>query len=232
MSELLRVAAVVEGPTDEVVLDAVLRALLPHDAEFDLDRLQPEGSVVFGSTGAGWGGVYRWSRQAAAEGGGSVSGSSALAHHDLLIVHVDADVAGKKYSSANIQDGPSDLPCDKPCPPPENTTNALRSVVLNWLGERKCPPTIVLCTPSKNIEAWVVAAILPESSLVKRSDWECRSNPGAQLATLPKDQRFKKSDYQSIAPTLTQSWPDVSVKLTEAKRFEAEFLAALNSLPS
>ena len=115
MSEPLRVAVVLEGTTDEVVLEAILRALLPHDTEFDLDRLQPEGSIVFGSTGGGWPGVYRWCRQSAREGGGSVSGSSALTYHDLLIVHVDADVAGKRYADGAIQDAPREgLPCEEP----------------------------------------------------------------------------------------------------------------------
>ena len=233
MSEPLRVAAVVEGPTDTIVLRAIVRAMLP-DVDLMFQILQPEGSAALNSTGGGWQGVYHWSRQAAREGGGSVSGSSALEHHDLLIVHVDADVADKTYRSANIRDGPSDLPCDEPCPPPEKTTNALRSVVLNWLGEQECPPRTVLCTPSKSIEAWVLAAICPENGLVRQDDWECHLNPEGQLATLPKGQRFKKrpKDYRRKERELEKAWPCVSARLTEAKRFETEFLAALNSLPS
>ena len=82
MSEPLRIAAAVEGPTDTIVLRAILRAVLQTD--FHFQTLQPEGSAAFGSspssgTGVGWVGVYRWSRQSACEGGGSVSGSSALA---------------------------------------------------------------------------------------------------------------------------------------------------------
>ena len=83
MSEPLRIAAAVEGPTDTIVLRAILRAVLQTD--FDFQTLQPEGSAAFGSapssgTGGGWVGVYRWSHQSACEGGGSVSGSSALSH--------------------------------------------------------------------------------------------------------------------------------------------------------
>ena len=237
MSEPLRVAAVVEGPTDAIVLQAILTAVLPG-RDFDLQRLQPEESlafdtVSFGETGSGWGGVYRWSRQFAREGGGSVSGSSALTYHDLLIVHVDADVAGKRYADGNIQDAPSeDLPCEEPCPPPEDTTDALRAVVLNWLGERNCPPRIVLCTPSKSTDAWVVAAVWPENKQVLRPDWECRPNPGDQLTALPLGRRFEKSqsDYRQRSVELTEGWPSVSQGLTEAARFEAEFLAALRQL--
>ena len=236
MSEPLRIAAVVEGPTDAIVLQAILRALLP-DADFVFQTLQPEGSVAFdsasfGRVGVGWVGIYRWSRQSALEGDGSVSSSSALSHHDLLIVHVDADVAGETYASGSIHDAPSeDLPCEEPCPPAQNTTNALRAVVLNWLGEHECPSRIVLCTPSKSTEAWMIAAVWPENDLVRQADWECRPNPEGQLAALPKRLRFKKrpNDYQRRESELTQAWPNVSARLTEAARFEAEFLAAVGA---
>lgn len=235
MSEPLRIAAAVEGPTDAIVLQAILKAMLPDDADFEFQTLQPEDSVAFGaasfgSTGSGWGGVYRWSRQSAREGGGATSGSSALAHHDLLIVNVDADVAGETYANAGIQDAPrQDLPCERPCPPAAHTTNALRAVVLNWLGERECPPRIVLCTPSKSMEAWVLAAIWPGNEYVGQDDWECHTSPEDQLKRLP---RFKKSrrDYRRRQSEMTSAWPRVSARLTEAHRFQAEFLATLGSL--
>ena len=234
MSDPLRIAAAVEGPTDAIVLQAVLSALLP-DTDFEFQTLQPEGSVAFdsapsGITGTGWVGVYRWSRQSAWEGGGSVSGSSALSFHDVLIVHVDADVAGKTYASGSIRDAPcEDLPCEEPCPPPDRTTNALRAVVLNWLGEHECPPRIVLCTPSKSIEAWVLAAVWPENDVVRRDDWECRPNPEGQLGALPRRRRFKKrpDHYLRKQREIEKAWPKVSARLTEAARFEEEFLAAI-----
>ena len=235
MSEPLRVAAAVEGPTDVIVFRAILGALLP-DTDFVFQTLQPEGSAAFGSapsggTGVGWVGVYRWSRQSACEGGGSVSGSSALSNHDVLIVHVDADVAGKTYASGNVRDAPcEDLPCEEPCPPPDKTTNALRAVVLNWLGERRgCPPRVILCTPSKSIEAWVLAAIWPKGNVVRRDDWECRPNPEGQLAALPMHRRFRKrpDDYRRKQGDIGKAWPEVSARLTEAARFESEFLAAI-----
>ena len=236
MSEPLRIAAAVEGPTDVIVLQAILCALLP-DADFEFQTLQPEGSVAFGppsfgGTGAGWAGIYRWSRQAAREGGGSVSGSSALSNHDVLIAHVDADVAGETYASGGIRDAPcEDLPCEEPCPPPDGTTNALRAVVLDWLGEPACPPRLVLCTPSKNIEAWVLAAVWPEGNVVRRNDWECRRNPGGQLAALPKHRRFEKhqDDYRRKQSEIAKAWPTVSARLTEAARFGTEFLAAIEA---
>ena len=234
MSEPLRVAIAVEGPTDAIVLESILKALLP-DTEVVLDRLQPEESLAFDPqssrlTVGGWVKLYRWCRQSALEGGGSVSGSSVLLHHDVLIVQVDADLATKSYSSGSIRDAPrQDLPCDQPCPPPGRTTDALRNVVLNWLGESDTPPRVVLSTPSMNVEAWVVAAVWPDNNLVQQDDWECRSNPGGQLRRLPIARRFRKreEDYRQKQQEIQFGWPDVSSKLTEARRFTEGFLAAV-----
>ena len=234
MSEPLRIAAAVEGPTDAIALEAILGALLP-DTDFEFQTLQPEGSAAFDhaphhGTGVGWVGVYRWSRQSACEGGGSVSGCSALRHHDVLIVHVDADVAGKTYASGNIRDAPrEDLPCEKPCPPPHDTTKALRAVVLKWLGEHGCPPRVVLCTPSKSMEAWVLAAVWPGNQVIQRDDWECHRNPEGQMAALPKHLRFSKrpDDYRRKQVEIEKAWPQVSARLQEAKLFEVEFLDAI-----
>ena len=234
MSEPVRIAVVAEGPTDVVVLGAVLDCILA-ETEYELHTLQPEGSVAFGTaptgrTGSGWGGIYRWARQSAAEGDGSVVDSSALFYHDLLIVHVDADVAGNTYTSASIHDWPvHDLPCRQPCPPPNETTNALRRVVLRWLGEQQVPPRVVLCTPSESIEAWVIAAVWRDNPLVLRGNWECRRDPEGQLGALPKSRRFRKrkSDYIAKKSDITAAWPDVSARLSEACRFTNEFLAAL-----
>ena len=234
MSDPLRVAVAVEGPTDAIVLEAILNALLPN-TEFVLQTLQPEGSLAFDAvpsrgTGVGWVDVYRWCRQSVSEGGGSVSGSLAMLHHDVLIVQVDADVASKTYSSGNIRDAPrQDLPCDQRCPPPGRTTDALRKVVLNWLGESNTHPLVVLSTPSKNIEAWVLAAVWPDNDLVQQDDWECRHNPEHQLAALPRTRRFRKTqdDYRRKQKDIQNGWPGVSARLTEARRFEAEFLAAI-----
>ena len=234
MSETLRVAAAVEGRTDALVLEAILSALLP-ETDFEFHRLQPEGSLAFNpelfqETGVGWAGVYRWISQAVEEGQGSVSGCSVLSGHDLLIVQLDADVAHKTYQSANIQDGLfEDLPCNRPCPPASATTDALQSVMLGWLGEEHCPEHVVLCTPSKSIETWVLAAVCPENKVVLRDDWECNISPADQLRVLPKPVRFRKTfrDYKSRQDKIAKEWNSVSSRLSEAERFQSDLLAAI-----
>ena len=236
MSSPMRVAAAVEGPTDRIALEAILSAVFP-EADLEFQTLQPEGSLAFGSklftdTGYGWGGVYRWIRQAVEEGGGAISGCSVLDYHDALVVQVDADVAHTTYRNANIVDARhNDLPCDQPCPPASATTNALQSVVLDWLGENACPDGVVLCTPSKSIDTWVLAAVCPENREVRKDDWECNLNPTGQLGTLPKSVRFGKNvgDYRDRQNIVAENWHAVSGRLSEAARFEADLLSALDT---
>ncbi|NQU26115.1 MAG: hypothetical protein HQ567_32920 [Candidatus Nealsonbacteria bacterium] len=235
MSDPLRVAAAVEGPTDFIVLSAAIKSLL-RDEEFVFHSLQPEFSAAFaapgGQMGLGWSGVYRWCRQTADQGAGRVSQSPVFAFHDLLIVQVDADVAGKTYKSGWIENETGDLPCEKPCPPASDTTDALRLVILRWMGETEVPDQLVLCTPSKSMEAWVMAALFPTNRFVARSGWECHANPAAQLGQQPIKHRIEKrpQDYAAKSAEFRTTWPRVRRKLTEADRFSVDFLAAVESV--
>ncbi len=196
-------------------------------------QLQPEGSVVFGNLGSGWPGVYRWCKQAASRGGGHLSGDSLLfANYDLLILHIDADVAGNSYQDGSLIPDQSDaaLPCELPCPPASATTNALRTALLSWCGEAAAPASAVICTPSKSTEAWVVAALYPNDQPMSQAG-ECLPNPEARLSQQPKPARIRKaqSDYRAQASRITESWQRIATQgvLAEAWRFEQEALAAL-----
>src|SRR5208282_3199668 len=151
MSDPLRVALVVEGPTDFVVLNAALGALLP-DREFEATVLWPELSKgLEPRTSGGWTAVYHWCRLMVRQAAGPAHRNSLFKTFDLLILHVDADVAGKRYADdSRIQNPPNDLPCECPCPPPSATTDALRHVMLGWLDEKNVPFQTVFCTPSKS----------------------------------------------------------------------------------
>ena len=236
MSDPLRVAMAVEGPTDEIVLRAAIRSLLP-DRELIFQRLQPEFSVAFndwrGETGLGWSGVYHWCHQTADQGDGRLSEASLFNFHDLLVAQVDADVAGMTYEKGKIDDKTKDLPCKKACPPASDTTDALRSVVLRWMGEKQTPNRVVLCTPSKSLETWVMAALFPRNGVFAKKGWECYENPKAQLGQQPKANRIKKcvGDYDAKRSQFRDAWPQVSRKLTEAGRFSKEFLAVVDSIP-
>lgn len=87
MSELLHIALVAEGPTDRIVLEAVIKAIL-NNRPFVLNQLQPEGSLAFGELGAGWSGVYRWCKQSVKRGSGRLSNDRLVFNlYDILILH-------------------------------------------------------------------------------------------------------------------------------------------------
>jgi hypothetical protein len=231
MSDPLHIALVAEGKTDIVVLKAAIGALLKN-REFVTTQLCPELSNSFeGRTRGGWGAVYHWCRQASQQ----ASSNSFDGSHDLLVLHLDADVAGTRYSDYDsIQGPPNDLPCEQSCPPASATTDALRRVVLGWLGETSVPPLTVLCTPSMSTETWVLAALFPNEVANSAILLECRQDVEAVLQRMPLDlgrlirsggKQFR--EYLKRAGELQLAWLRVREKCSEAERFSQEFLAAL-----
>ncbi|MEP7340023.1 MAG: hypothetical protein ABI977_19950 [Acidobacteriota bacterium] len=230
MSDPLRVALVAEGPTDGVVIEAALRAIL-SERPFVLTQIFPEGSISFGTLGAGWIGVYRWCHQSAKRGNGRLHNDALVfQNYDLLILHLDADVAGYKYEDGSIPPKSTDgiLPCQAACPPATDTTNALRTVLLSWCGEVVTPERAVLCMPSKSTEAWVVAALFPNDQAVTQGI-ECYPKPETRLGQQPiaKRIRKKKRDYDTRSKELEVAWPRIATEemVREAHRFQTEFLA-------
>jgi hypothetical protein len=235
MSNTVRIALVAEGITDYLVLKAAISSMLGNRS-FNVKLLQPEESVAFigagdaGPLGGGWRGVYKWCLQAAKRGGGRVSDDPIFQTYDVLVLHLDADVASE--DPANHKQNPIKalngvLPCELPCPEPRHTTNALRTILLSWLGESESPPKTVLCTPSKAIEAWVVAIFFPKDPEMTKKGWECHPNPANRLGQQRKKHRFRKSqtDYQDRESAIQTGWHRVVSRLSEAKRFNDDFIA-------
>jgi hypothetical protein len=234
MSDPLRIALVAEGPTDGVVIESALKSML-EGRPFVLKQIFPEGSTSFGELGTGWVGVYRWCRQSSRRGNGALSNDKLVFQNfDLLILHVDADVAGFDYADGAIRPEERDgvLPCLRPCPPPTDTTNALRPVLLSWCGETQTPARTVICMPSQSTEAWVVASLFPNDQAMQQGI-ECYPNAESRLGQQPNSGRIrkKKRDYEGRADALTDAWPDLVVPgaLGEALRFQEEFLHAVEA---
>jgi len=237
MSDALHIAFAVEGTTDFIVLKEIIGKIL-NNRDFVATPIQPEISALMkarpGEFGLGWSGVYRWCRQAVEQSEGTISDNPLFAAHDLLIVQLDADVAEKKYSDGHIEDPipEAPLPCVRPCPPPSATTDHLRNVIAAWLGGDPLPPQMLVCTPSKSLETWILAALFPEDSVIKTGDVECQSNPDNILQSKPKNRRLIASGkkivkkYEEFAPEIAGQWEFIKEKCTEARRFEADFLSA------
>ena len=234
MSEPLRIGLVAEGITDKLVIESAIESLL-KGRSFILRLLQPEESLPLGlelpsvSHGNGWGGVYLWCQGVKERNDGRLDGDILFSQYDILVIHLDADVAGKRYSDCGIQDESSDLPCEEACPPPSASTDRLRTVMLRWIGEDTNPRNVVLCTPSKSCETWVIAALFPDDAVMARQGWECHPKPESRLGTKPKANRVTKSKvgYESIQNRICEAWPRLRTELSEADRFSTEFEAAL-----
>jgi hypothetical protein len=231
MSNPVRVAFVMEGPTDYVVLRAAVRALLAG-RDFEPTIIRPElDENLRPETEGGWGGVYKWCRQVLNQADVAARENPVFAMNDIVVIQVDADIARMKYQDYGITDAPDDElrrgTCEKACPPPNATTNAVRTVMLGWLNETAMPPHTVLCTPSKNLETWVLAGLFPENDQAVKPNLECRWGLEVQLRRYGLMRGDKKliDAYKAKEQKIQSAWLSVREKCSEAERFSLDFLA-------
>lgn len=235
MSEALRIALVAEGITDLVVIRAAVESIL-GERPYQMRLLQPEESVAFtgsgaaGELGGGWKGVFKWCRQVTVRNNDSFDNDVIFLTYDMLILHLDADVANEQLHVTEEPIGLGALlPCSLPCPPARDTADALRQVMLSWLQEPAVPSRTVFCIPSQNTEAWVMMCFFPEDIQMRRGEWECHAKPENRLAQQPKIVRFGKNrrDYDQRRESLRDNWPSIVDQLPEALRFQEDFLESL-----
>ena len=233
MSKPVRVAFVTEGPTDYIILRAAARALL-EGRDFEPTNIWPElDKNLRPKTEGGWGAVYRWCRQVLDQADGRARDNPVFALNDMVLIQVDADVARMRYQDYGIKHPPDDEltreTCEKPCPPPSATTNALRAVVLGWLGETEAPPHAVLCTPSKNVETWVLVGLFPYNEQAMKPNVECRWGLEVQLRKhgLLRGKKKPIDQYQAHEAAIQDTWPNVRERCSEADRFSNDFLALI-----
>lgn len=200
-----RIALVAEGPTDRIVIEAALKAILARP--FVLTQLQPEATRP--AMGTGWGGVFKWCQQFRQRGATRIEADATLSGFDLVIVHLDADVADKTYADCGEAVAQAaacllPLPCALPCPPPGDTVAALEAVLLNWLGMASALP----------------AAVLPPGHTLL-TGLECCSDLETRLGALPKTQKIRKTqrDYQGRASLVTSNWTMVTTQCQQAAAF-------------
>ena len=226
----LRIALVAEGPTDYVIIEAALKAFLPQP--FILTQLQPEATKP--EIGGGWGGVLKWCSMAGERFQGPIDQDPTLVDFDLLIIHLDVDVATFNYADCgeNIallaqQKSWANLPCAQVCPPVGSTVQALQTVITSWLGQASLGGT-VLCLPAQSSGTWLAAALL-DAAHPLLTNAECDITVESRLAQLPKSQRVKKSrrEYMQHAAELTNKWADVKNMCSQAGQFET---AVLNTI--
>lgn len=208
MSEPLRVALVCEGPTDKIVLSAILPGLLGRPVVVTMVQPMEEELSGGGSAlGFGWRGVRRWCQEVRA---GRVSTlDDWLSQYSLLIIHLDGDVAREP-----------EVACARPCPPADDTADALRAVLLSDLGLDLPPPGLVITTPMDATEAWLLPILRDEPSS------ECAPDPAARfIGGEPKlmNQSRKKQTarYRAASRDISARWTRAR-GLSQLDRLERE----------
>lgn len=229
----LRIALVAEGPTDAIVIEAALKAVLGQP--FVLTLLQPEPTQP--RLGTGWGGVLRWAMDFAERGYPRLEADPTLPGFDLFVLHADADVADCTYADL----GPSvatlaaenawpALPNSFPCPPAGDSAFFVRDCLLSWARLQAPGPKTILCVPSKAVDAWLAAAVFVEDHPLLE-DLECNPKLAGQLAALPMSQRIRKTarTYRASESKVTARWETVRQRCTQAERFSTDIAAVATS---
>jgi hypothetical protein len=233
MSEF-RIALVAEGPTDYEVIQAALKAILPKP--FVMVQLQPEATQ--GIMGTGWCGVLKWCQAAQQRHSGSLDTDPTLVGFDLLIVHLDVDVASKQYADCGTlvediaeENNWRDLPCAQQCPPISDTVDLLVKVIKSWVGQSTAGGQTLFCLPAQSSGTWLAAAVLPLAHPLL-VDSECNLSLESRLGQLPLKARIKKTprEYRLHAPRITEQWSQVKQVCTQAEHFEQIVLAAVKSV--
>jgi hypothetical protein len=101
--------------------------------------------------------------------------------------------------------------------------------MLGWMKETSVPPKALLCTPSKNIETWVLVGLFPDDDSAKKPDVECRWDGEVRLRThglIKSGQKLVKK-YLDNEAAIQTAWPNVRAKCSEAERFSVDFLALI-----
>jgi hypothetical protein len=214
---MIRVGIVAEGTSDWLALEELMRTVHP---DVDFVRLRPDMTLASLSP-HGWKGVKAWCQQEGARLEALLSGISGFPIH-LLVIHVDCSMAH------NVE-------VLHPCPPARATADALRKVLVReWLGLPSLPGFVVLATPSRTTDAWIVAALQPPYSGNK--PLECDDLAERELVRRRflrlRDGEVKKpaAKYRPLAEAMAQALDHVCEICTEAERFRQDFATAVASI--
>ncbi len=215
---MLRVGIVVEGPSDLMVLEEIIRASRP-DAAFI--SLQPDASLAH--LGRGWVGVRNWCREFGPKLESFFDGIASLPLH-LIVIHVDCDIAD--YHGLEL-----------PCPPASDTAEALSRLIHKvWLDRAAKPEFIIISTPSMSSEAWVAVTLDPPHPNLH--DIECDKDVADEFVRRRllkrKDGQVKKGEtaYRPLAEAMGRSLDRVFTHCSRASAFKADFeVAASRALP-
>ncbi len=230
----MKIGTVVEGPTDRLLLKAIIAKLCPGGYDY-LDLQPADNGASFGRTGTGWKGVRRFCHDVRQSLNTDIAALITDHQIDLLIIHTDADIAFESDLQEDIFCPVKNVP--QPCPPILPTAENLEEVVARWLnpeGADKFPPEVIMALPSQDTENWLFAALFPDDALCGHPDYECIHNGNdprhpAYLMTLKKygkvlkrkDGKIKKpmNRYCQVSGNVADNWSKVCEFCSQARVF-------------
>lgn len=211
----MRVGIVTEGTSDFLVLAAIVESIQPGSETMALWPDTAASGRPFG-----WRGVKSWCEEHGNRLETLMRGVPGR-ELDLLVVHVDCSMADK-------------VGARRPCPPARDTSDGLRSVILDtWIG-RADLAWIVTTTPSLTTDTWVIAALEPAYRPV--GELECDLGVEAELVRRKllrrKGARVAKPGtvYRRLSGEVAARLDSVRSRCPEAERFCREVLRAAETV--
>jgi len=208
---------VTEGKRDFPIFKAVVKKLCP--AVEDVLLVHPPIDGLSASRTSGWTGVRRWCQRYGPRLDRFMQDYGDPL--DLLVIQVDASVASNR-----------EINLEQPCPPASDTANALRNLVVEWIGDQ-VPDGVIVVVPSKTSDAWVCAALVGGDELL-----ECDPEPLERLASIDglgfrlkqtSDGKVKKPTARQfdihLAPKVADGFDRVRDVCSEAEWFALEVKA-------
>jgi hypothetical protein len=213
-SNKLRVGLVSEGPSDWLVLEAVMRSL---NADIEFERLRPD--VTLTNQQPGWRGVRAWCQENGRRLEVLMKGVIGRPLH-LLVVHVDCSMADK-------------VDAERPCPPATDTSGSLRQIIgTSWINHSPVPSFLLIACPAQCHESWIVATLDPPYKNL--ANIECDKTVENELARLRLLRRNSKGEvkkqavrYQPLAEREGQMFDLVCERCGTAAEFRRLFLLAV-----
>jgi hypothetical protein len=236
MSKPIRIGLIAEGPLDHKIIDAALQAII-RERSYVLTLLQPE--ITRPELKTGWEGVVLWCHNVKSRILTSIDDDPFCNFYDMLIIHIDGDVAFDSYSSCNNHIVALSkeyhwckLPCSANCPPASETCNNLEMTIHSWLKPVKKGNRTVICIPAMSPETWIAVAVLPPADRLFAGNPECYRAINTRLNNAKLEYRVKKTprDYERVKPKITGLWSKITNVCDQAKKFEADVLSIVNTL--
>lgn len=244
----LSVGVVSEGAIDQYILGIILQDIsFSMDVDFEIRSIQPKYDAINDQwENGGWGLIYAWCKDVIKKHG-SLEKFITDTGIDLLVLQIDADVMYMKYTDCpSVAVEPSDypIPISAPCPKvacsiPCHVIEEVPKLLNSWFRSASMPECVVLCTPSKSLDAWVVATmpmadfksdrIDPNLITILNSKLECTPNPEQCFDYSDKIGKSLKS-YRNYKKTIQANLDMMYTRCVMANTFKENFSKTLMRL--